>query len=285
MTIRRSPHFFFCTYADSRASHIWSDSSNVLLELSYFMANQIKSKERVAEHGEVFTAEREVNAMLDLVRQETERIDSRFLEPACGTGNFLVEILRRKLRLVHSEVELVQAVGSIYGIDIMQDNVEECRQRLLDIVREHYKRPISDELLSVIKFVLSRNILWGDALTLCTPNRPNRPSRPTPFPSHSTSLGRGVDTMVYAPLPSWEGQGVGLLGQGEGLPIIFSEWGFIGETVKRRDYTLDMLLRNQPIEEPNLFSDLGDDAFIPTPCREYKPIHYLKLYTQDATQQ
>lgn len=208
------------------------------------MAEQIKSKQRVAEHGEVFTAEREVNAMLDLVKQETERIDSRFLEPACGNGNFLVEILRRKILLVHSEVELVQAVGSIYGIDIMHDNVQECRDRLLGVITKHYGK-LEGELLATIQHVLKRNILWGDALTLCTPLSP--------------------------------------MGESEGAPIIFSEWGFIGETVKRRDYTLDMLLRNQPMQEPNLFSDLGDDAFIPRPCREYKPIHYLKLHTQDAT--
>lgn len=212
------------------------------------MAEQIKSKQRVAEHGEVFTAEREVNAMLDLVKQETERIDSRFLEPACGNGNFLVEILRRKLLLVHSDVELVQAVGSIYGIDILQDNVAECRERLLGVVEKHYGK-IEGDLLATVKYVLKHNILWGDALTLCEPE--------------ASPKGGGL----------------------EGAPIIFSEWGFIGETVKRRDYTLDMLLRNQPMQEPNLFSDLGDDAFIPTPCAEYKPINYLKLYMQDATQQ
>ena len=96
---------------------------------------QIKSRKRVAERGEVFTAEREVNAMLDLVKQETERIDSRFLEPACGTGNFLVEILRRKLEVIRRqyqkqlgelELQTTIALSSIYGIDIMKDNVEEC---------------------------------------------------------------------------------------------------------------------------------------------------------------
>ena len=227
---------------------------------------QIKSKERVAEHGEVFTAEREVNAMLDLVKQETERIDSRFLEPACGNGNFLVEILRRKLNVIQrtndlphgsrtsfdkANCELVQAVGSMYGIDIMQDNVDECRQRLERIVSNWYvcAHPgcqLDGELLLTIRYVLRRNILWGDALTLC---------EPTPE------------------------------GNAEGKPIVFSEWGFIGPKVKRRDYTLDMLLRNQPMQEPNLFSDLGDEAFIPTPCAEYPPIHFLKIYTQDVTRQ
>src|SRR3974377_287441 len=106
------------------------------------MQEQVKSKRRVAEHGEVFTSEREVNAMLDLVKQETERIDSRFLEPACGTGNFLTEVLHRKLRVVEKnyrrsqlefERNLILAVSSIYGIDILEDNVIACRQRLFDI--------------------------------------------------------------------------------------------------------------------------------------------------------
>jgi type I restriction-modification system DNA methylase subunit len=104
---------------------------------------QVVSKERVANHGEVYTAQREVNAMLDLVKQETERIDSRFLEPACGTGNFLAEVLERKLRIVEtrygkSQLEYerysVIAVSSIYGIDILEDNVVKCRDRLFGIL-------------------------------------------------------------------------------------------------------------------------------------------------------
>ena len=106
------------------------------------MSDQVKSKKRVADHGEVFTSEREVNAMLDLVKQETERIDSRFLEPACGTGNFLVEILNRKLKIVtdrykKSQIEFernaIIAISSIYGVDILQDNAIECRDRLFEI--------------------------------------------------------------------------------------------------------------------------------------------------------
>ena len=106
------------------------------------MTKQVKSKQRVADHGEVFTAEREVNAMLDFVKQETERIDSRFLEPACGNGNFLVEILRRKMDVVKKkykkraldyEKNAILALTSIYGVDLLQDNVIECRARLFDI--------------------------------------------------------------------------------------------------------------------------------------------------------
>lgn len=212
---------------------------------------QIKSKERVAERGEVFTAEREVNAMLDLVKQETERIDSRFLEPACGTGNFLVEILRRKLRLVHNDCEMVQAVCSIYGIDIMQDNVEECRERLLQIVSQHYQ-PLDGELLQTVRYVLSRNILWGDALTLRIP----MPDDATPVQKMNAEA------------------------------ITFSEWGFIADMVKRKDYHLAALMEAQTTSVPDLFSDLGDEAYLPPkPCAEHKPIHYLKIYTQDEPKQ
>lgn len=213
---------------------------------------QIKSRARVSAHGEVFTAPREVNAMLDLVKPETERIDSRFLEPACGNGNFLAEILRRKLRIAKQrhascrtdyELNALIAAASIYGIEIQPDNVIECRERLYGIFCDAYRAlfpeaAADEEYLRSIRFVLRRNILWGDALTLCTPDSRRR-------------------------------------------PIVFSEWSALGLRLKRRDFTLDMLLRNRPMSGPNLFSDLGDEAFIPTPIREYPPTHYLKLYTHD----
>src|SRR3989344_5035443 len=138
---------------------------------------QVKSKQRVADHGEVLTGKREVNAMLDLVKQETERIESRFLEPACGTGNFLTEILERKLRVVearYSKSQLdyeryaVLAVSSIYGIDILKDNVQECRKRLFDIFDKKYTGIFGgrakDECRNAARFILERNIIWGDAL-------------------------------------------------------------------------------------------------------------------------
>lgn len=110
---------------------------------------QVKSKKRVADHGEVFTSDREVNAMLDLVKHETERIESRFLEPACGTGNFLAQILQRKLTIVDNrykssqsewEFYTILAISSSYGIDILKDNVAECRDRLLGIFNERYQQ-------------------------------------------------------------------------------------------------------------------------------------------------
>jgi hypothetical protein len=138
---------------------------------------QVKSKKRVADHGEVFTNEREVNAMLDLVKHETERIDSRFLEPACGNGNFLAEVLRRKLKVVDQrygnnqmdwERYAVIAVSSIYGVDILEDNAKECRERLYIIFDDFYtalfKDKCKEECRRSIRFLFDRNILWGDAL-------------------------------------------------------------------------------------------------------------------------
>ena len=112
-------------------------------------AAQVRTKKRVSDHGEVLTGQREVNAMLDLVKQETERIDSRFLEPACGDGNFLIAILERKLAIVEKrygksqldfERYAVLAVSSIYGIDILPDNVRDCRRRLFEIFDSNYTR-------------------------------------------------------------------------------------------------------------------------------------------------
>ncbi len=217
------------------------------------MNKQVVSKKRVADHGEVFTSQREVNAMLNLVKQETERIDSRFLEPACGTGNFLTEILNRKLQVVQSryrrsqfeyEKYLVVAVSSIYGVDILEDNVIECRKRLFEMVNQKYtslfKQKARDEVRKAVKFILNRNIIHGDALTLKTVGE-NPP------------------------------------------PITFSEWSFHGSMVKRRDFTFSSLLPEKQSKQPDLFSkpglvsDLGEEVFIPTEIRSYPSIHFLKV--------
>src|ERR1700676_910522 len=141
----------------------------------------VRTKKRVSDHGEVLTGQREVNAMLDLVKQETERIDSRFLEPACGDGNFLSAILERKLAVVekrYSKSQLdferyaVLAVSSIYGIDILPDNVREGRRRLFEIFDSIYMRLFKcsgkEACREAVTFILERNIIWGDALPLNT---------------------------------------------------------------------------------------------------------------------
>lgn len=194
------------------------------------MGNQVKSKQRVSDHGEVFTAEREVNAMLDLVKQETERVDSRFLEPACGDGNFLAEILSRKLEAAKKraippkkkkplpmefEKQSVIAVASIYGVDLMIDNVLACRERLYEIWNTEYenicKKEINDDCKAAVKFILSRNIVCGNALSLKTVDN------------------EGNDTEE---------------------PIIFSEWAFVmGDKMQRKDFRFDKLLAGD--YEPN----------------------------------
>jgi hypothetical protein len=205
---------------------------------------QIVSKERVAQYGEVYTSKREVNAMLDLVKQETDRIDSRFLEPACGTGNFLAEILRRKLSVAEKkyrkspleyERNAVLAISSIYGIDIIEENVIECRQRLLGIFDWNYTLLFKDEVRESVKYILSRNIIWGDALTLKT-------------------VGENPQ------------------------PIVFSEWSPVnGSMLKRRDFAFHELVYYGSLKDKPLFSDLGEESFIPDPIKEFPLTHYLKV--------
>ena len=142
------------------------------------MNRQIKSKKRVSDYGEVYTNEREVNAMLDLVKEEAEKITSTFLEPACGNGNFLVEILRRKLvsvaRIYGHDIDeyrlhMIEAVTSIYGVDIQTDNVQESRKRLLDTCCEHflasYGQPLTEGTIKALSCVMKRNIICGNTLT------------------------------------------------------------------------------------------------------------------------
>ena len=209
---------------------------------------QVVSRRRVSDHGEVYTAKREVNAMLDLVKQETERIESRFLEPACGTGNFLLEILERKLRVVEArykksqmeyERNAVLAVSSIYGIDLLGDNVHECRKRLFDIFDQKYsalfKDAAKDKCRNAIQYILDRNIIRGNALSLKT---------------------------------------VGDNPQ----PIVFTEWSPVnGSMLKRRDFTFHGLLEHEHIRGLPLFSDLGEDVFIPEPVKEYPLAHFLEV--------
>jgi len=213
---------------------------------------QLKSKKRVADHGEVFTNEREVNAMLDLVKQETERIESRFLEPACGNGNFLAEVLRRKLHIVDSRYSKNQndwerysviAVSSIYGVEILEDNAQECRERLFEIFDKHYtllyKNKCKDECRRSVQYLLQRNILWGDALDFCNPITKE--------------------------------------------PIVFSEWSAVnGSMLKRRDYVFRFLVEQS--HQFSLFNDEGEAAAIDEPVKDYPLIHFLKLGEHDSNE-
>lgn len=197
------------------------------------MKKQIKSRQRVADHGEVYTAEREVKAMCDLVSDECNRIDSRFLEPACGDGNFLAEILTRKLVVVKKkykksvidyEKNALLAVSSIYGVDILADNVAACRERLFKIWRKEYKSVVktaySEDTEKSVRFILSKNIVCGNALTLMCVDE------------------NGIDTDT---------------------PIIFSEWTFImGANMQRQDFTFSELLNRD--DEQTLLDDKADEG-------------------------
>lgn len=207
---------------------------------------QVKSKQRVADHGEVFTNAREVNAMLDMVKQETERIDSKFLEPACGNGNFLAEVLGRKLtiidkRYLKSQIEWERnafvAATSIYGVDILEDNTKECQERLFEIIYKPYLHNFGtnakNEFLKSVTFILQRNILWGDALDFTNPITKK--------------------------------------------PIIFSEWSLVtGNMVKRRDYIFKFLVEKS-FQFTLDFNDEGQPAAIDEPIKDYPLIDLLKL--------
>jgi hypothetical protein len=204
----------------------------------------VKSKQRVADHGEVFTPPWMVEAMLDLVKGETERIDSRFLEPACGSGNFLVQILQRKLAAVElkygqSDFErqhyAVLALMCIYGIELLADNIAECRVNLLEILAEYLNVDESDELYRAASYVLSQNLVHGDALTMHT---------------------------------------------SEGQPIAFAEWGYLGKgTFQRRDFRLDVLAGSSAFSaEGSLFAHLAKHEIF-TPARTYSPMTVGELAT------
>ena len=225
--------------------------------------NQTKSKKRVRDHGEVFTAEREVKAMCDLVKDETERIDSRFLEPACGTGNFLEEILTRKLAVVKKlhksnpydyERYAVLAATGIYGVELLADNVRECRERLFALWNKEYtavcKKSANDETREAVKYILSKNILCGNALTLMCVDENQK----------------DTDT-----------------------PIIFPEWSLLGAKLKRRDFRLDVMLKAGDKPNRGQSSMFEEDIYkylsvnpvtgelMAEPICEYPPVHYRRV--------
>ena len=202
----------------------------------------IKSRKRVADHGEVFTPVWMVDAMLDLVKDETERIDSRFLEPACGSGNFLVRVLQRKLAAVElkygkSDFErrhyALLSLMCIYGIELLADNIAECRASVLEILTGYLKIEESDDLYRAASSVLSRNLVHGDALTMRT---------------------------------------------SDGQPITFAEWGYLGKgKFQRRDFRLDVLTGSSAFSaEGSLFAHLGKHEIF-TPMKTYPPMTVSEL--------
>jgi hypothetical protein len=201
-----------------------------------------KSKQRVADHGEVFTPSWMAEAMLDLVKGETERIDSRFLESACGSGNFLVRILQRKLAAVElkfgkSDFErrhfALLALMCTYGIELLADNIAECRANMLDILADYLHLKESEDIYRAASYVLSQNLVHGDALTMRTSG---------------------------------------------GQAITFAEWGYLGKgKFQRRDFRLDTLAQMSSFgEQSPLFAHLGKHEIF-TPIKTYPPMTVSEL--------
>jgi hypothetical protein len=196
--------------------------------------NLIKSKRRVADHGEVFTPQWLVENMLDLVKGETERIDSRFLETACGSGNFLVPVLKRKLAAVEAKFGKpdferrhysLLAVMCTYGIELLTDNIAECRKNMLELFADHLNLEETDELYRAAYYVLSQNLVHGDALTMLTR---------------------------------------------DAKPITFAEWGYLGKgKFQRRDFRFEALTQMSSFsQEGGLFAHLGKHEVF-TPVKTY----------------
>lgn len=202
----------------------------------------IKSKKRVADHGEVFTPPWLVEAMLDLTKEESERIDSRFLEPACGSGNFLVSVLKRKLAAVEfkfgkSDFEkrhhALLGLMCTYGVELLEDNIAECRANLLEIIAKYLGISDDEEIYHAASFVLSCNIVHGDAMTMKT---------------------------------------------GDDQPISFAEWGYVGKgKFQRRDFRLDTLTGSAAFSaEGSLFANLGKHELF-RPIKSYAPMSVRDL--------
>lgn len=202
----------------------------------------IKSKQRIADHGEVFTPAWMVEAMLDLVKGEAERIDSRFLEPACGSGNFLVQILKRKLAAVelkfgnHSFEKrqfALLALMCTYGIELLADNIAECRANMLEVFGTYLNLVDSEDLYRAAANVLSLNLVHGDALTMLTC---------------------------------------------DGMPIEFAEWGYLGKgKFQRRNFRFDALSQMSTFSmEGTLFANIGKHEIF-TPTRIYSPMTVSEL--------
>lgn len=207
--------------------------------------NLVKSKQRVADHGEVFTPEWMVEAMLDLVKDETERIDSRFLEPACGSGNFIVRILQRKLAAVElkygkSDFErrhyALLALMCIYGIELLADNIAECHGNVLEKFADYLHIDETDDLYRAASHVMSQNLVHGDALTMCAIK--------------------------------------------DKQPITFAEWGYLGKgKFQRRDFRFDVLTGSSAFSaEGSLFAHLGKHEIF-APIKTYTPMTVSELAT------
>jgi hypothetical protein len=210
-------------------------------------------RQRIIDHGEVFTPPGLVHEMLELVADQCEREDARFLEPACGDGNFLVEVLRRRLLRTDQRYRIQRdwephalfGLSCLYGIEIQGDNIERCRARLLETFREHYESRYGEKsnprVTESARVILRHNILHGDAL---------------------------------------------MMKQASGNPLVLTEWALIGKgRFKRRLYEYRELPPTLTYESSSLFNqspeqprdEEGNPVFIAQHIRNMAAVHFLDL--------
>lgn len=215
--------------------------------------DQVKSRQRVIDHGEVFTPAWMVEAMLDLVKNESERIDSRFLEPACGSGNFLIKVLKRKLTAVEIKYgkndfekrhHALLALMCTYGIELLEDNTAECRENLLEIFAGYLKVDAESDWYKAAKLVLSVNIIQGDALKMTDP---------------------------------------------QGKALTFPEWGYLGKgSFQRRDFRYDNLVDVSSFGEGTLFAGMEKHEIF-APIRTFRKMSVadltLELDSKDSSKE
>jgi hypothetical protein len=207
----------------------------------------VRSKQRVADHGEVFTPPWLVDEMLELVKPETERINSRFLEPACGSGNFLVPVLKRKLEAVDRKYRksdfqrrhyALLALMCIYGIEVLEDNIRDCRKKLLGVFAAHLDLDQADDLYRAASYVLSQNLVHGNAWKMLTQDN---------------------------------------------QPLTFAEWGYLGKgKFERRDFRLKGLAEMSSVTRRRPLERLTGKEEPFEPVREYRPMTVRELAPADA---
>lgn len=207
----------------------------------------IKKNINISKYGEVFTDKREINSMVDLVSDELKRPDSRFLEPACGDGAFLVKILEKKMdyiceRYKKNSFELqnmfLLALSSVYGIEIQENNVSKCRKNIYNLFKKKSEKIITnnnDNYFENAMFIIEKNIVCGDALTMKDSNNND---------------------------------------------IILSQWSMVKiGFFKRVEYKFRTLFNyKEKIEDLDF---INDNSLIPQPIFEHKICNFLRIKEDD----
>jgi hypothetical protein len=216
--------------------------------------NLTKSKERVQKHGEVFTPAWVVNDMLDMLPEDVWDIGKTFLEPACGEGAFLIEVYKRKLEIINTDIQedwewqAAIATSSLYGVELLEDNAEKCKINLVNLFATFYNQKFpetqDEEIIETIKFLINANIIRGNFLTQrkCL-----------------SSCGNKCNKCEL---------------------IAFSEWTPLADyKLKRKDYLLEEMIKvgeKQKSSVGTLFAEEHKKESIGL-IKEYQPVNWKKI--------